>query len=330
MKSYKKAHVLLMITSIFWASLSFAQTKDAPLLKSKSNGRKPASAVIYRQSGVPAFEMVQKKGNQVFKVKEIPKLDIGEEKQLEASDWSMDLPAKRELHLKEVKTLQSPAVVSLPTITPLPIYQARKVVDTAVIPQIPVVQLLAAVPDPVLETPNPTMKNLVEIGADEYKMLQALIFLEYQKKFDLAMSLFVELMDRPEFRTQALYHYAKTAYGLGLFSEFRQKMIQVTTETKDLELKKKATETLVNNIKSLETSDIELIEPLVEAFDIDVDTNDAYLLKKAKYYSNKGDLGQLEAALTFIPMKSPLYPEAQLLRAVFNYRQGQVDAAIND
>ena len=270
----KTAHVFWIITAIFVSSISFAQTKEGALLKSKSNGRKPSSAVIYRQSGVPAFELVQKKGNQVFKVKEIPKLDIGEERQLEANDWSLDLPAKKELQLKEVKTLQSPPLMALPTITPLPVYQVRKVVDVNVIPQIPVVEALAVVPDPVLETPNPTMKNLVEIGADEYKMLQALIFLEYQKKYDLAMSLFVELMDKPEFRTQALYHYAKTAYGLGLFSEFRQKMIQVTHETKDLELKKKATETLVNNIKSLETSDIELIDPLVEAFDIDVDRSE--------------------------------------------------------
>ncbi len=326
----KIAHVTWIITAIFFSSFSFAQTKEEALLKSKSNGRKPASALIYRKSGVPAFEMIQKKGNQVYKVKDIPKLDIGEEKQLEASDWSLDLPTKKEVQLKEVKKIQSPGLVTLPQIIPLPVYQVRKVVEVTVVPQIPLVEALAPVPDPVLETPNPTMKNLVEISADEYKMLQALIFLEYQQKFDLAMSLFVELMDKPEFRTQALYHYAKTAYGLGLFSEFRQKMIQVTHETKDLDLKKKATETLVNNIKSLETSDIELIDPLVEAFDIDVDTNDAYLLKKAKYYSNKGDLGQLEAALTFISMKSPLYPEAQLLKAVFNYRQGQVDAAIND
>lgn len=326
----KFAHVFWFLSTLFVSSISIAQTKEAALLKSKSNGRKPASAVIYRQSGVPAFELVQKKGNQVYKVKEIPKLDIGEERQLEASDWSLELPAKKEFQPKEIKSLHSPAIMVLPTINPLPVYQVRKIVDVNVVPQIPIVEVPTPVPDPVLETPNPTMKNLVEIGADEYKMLQALIFLEYQKKFDLAMSLFVELMDKPEFRTQALYHYAKTAYGLGLFSEFRQKMIQVTHETKDLELKKKATETLVNNIKSLETSDIALIDPLVEAFDIDVDTNDAYLLKKAKYYSNKGDLGQLEAALTFIPMTSPLYPEAQLLKAVFNYRQGQVDAAITD
>lgn len=330
MISHKKAHVFWIITSLFVSSFSLAQTKEAFVLKSKSSGRKPASAVIYRQSGVPAFELVQRKGSQVFKVKEIPKLDIGEERQIEASDWKVELPQKKELQLKNIKQLISPPVMALPTITPVPVFQVRKVVDTEKIPQVPEVQLLPVVPEPVVETPNPTTKNLIEISADEYKMLQALIFLEYQQKYDLAMSLFVELMDKPEYRTQALYHYAKTAYGLGLYSEFRQKMIQVTHETKDLELKKLATENLVKNIKSLETSDIELIDPLVEAFDIDVATNDIYLLKKAKYYSNKGDLGQLEAALTFIPMTSPLYPEALLLKAVFNYRQGQVDAAITD
>ena len=61
-------------------------------------------------------------------------------------------------------------------------------------------------------------------------------------------------------------------------------MIQVTRETKDLKLKKMATESLVKNVSSLETSDIKLIDPLVESFDIDVATNDVYLLKKAKYF----------------------------------------------
>lgn len=330
MKSYNKIHVIGILASILLSVTSQAQSKDATILKSKSSGRKPASSVIYRQSGVPAFELVQKKGNQVFKVKDIPKLDIGEEKQIEATSWSVDLPAKRELKLKEIKTLSSPPMVSIPAMNAVPMFQVRKILDVAQLQPIPQVQLMTPVADPVIESPNPTAKNLVEINPDEYKMLQALLFLDYQKKYELAMSLFVELMEKPEYRTQALYHYAKTAYGLGLFSEFRQKMIQVTHETKDLELKKMATESLVGNIKSLETSDIALIEPLVEMFDIDVATNDAYLLKKAKYYSNKGDLGQLESALTFIPTKSPLYPEAQLLRAVFNYRQGQLDAAISD
>ncbi len=321
------------VTSILLVTFSFliahAEGSSAPL-KSKSNGRKPASEVIYRQSGVPAFELVQKKGNQVYKIKEIPKLDIGEEKQIEAAEYKAQIPAKKELRLKEVKALTSPALLTFSTPSIQPVTPGRKFVNTETIPQIPKVKYLNVVADPVLETQEATTKNIVEMNPDEMKMLQALIFLEYQKKYDLSMSLFVELMDKPEYRHQAMYHYAKTAYGLGLYSEFRQKMIQVTNETKDLTLKKLATESLVKNVKSLETSDIALIDPLVEAFEIDVMNNDVYLLKKAKYYSNKGDLGQLEAALSFIPASSPLYPESLLLKSVFNYRQGQLDSAISD
>jgi hypothetical protein len=319
---------ILLIAFLFYAAMTEAQT--SPVLKSKSEGRKPSSEVIYRQSGVPAFEMVRKKGDQLYKVKEIPKLDIGEEKQIEAADYKIELPNHKELHLSEIKSLTSPALLALPTLSLTPLAAVRKIKTEADLVAVPFVKELAFLPEPVIETPDPQVKNTVEIKPDEFKMMQALIFLEYQKKYDLAMSLFVELMDKPEYRTQALYHYAQTAYGLGLYSEFRQKMIQVTQEAKDLNLKKLATESLVKNVKSLETSDIGLIDPLVEAFDLDVATNDVYLLKKAKFYSNKGDLGQLEAALTFIPSSSPLYPEALLLKAIFNYRQGQIDQAITD
>ncbi len=323
-------HVTSILLILFSFSFASAEFNDSPVLKEKSVGRQPSSEVIYRQSGVPAFEMVQKKGNQFSKVKEIPKLDIGEEKQIESADWKPQLPVKKELHLIDVKAVNSPKIIPLPTLIIAPVSPVRPIVDTEIVPQIPAVQFLAAVADPIVETPEATVKNLVEINGDEFKMLQALIFLEYQKKYDLSMSLFVELMDTPEYRYQAMYHYARTAYSLGLYSEFRQKMIQVTKETKDLTLKKLAAESLVQNVKSLETSDIALIEPLVEIFDIDVTSNDTYLLKKAKYYSNKGDLGQLEAALAFIPTTSALYPESLLLKSVFNYRQGQLDLAILD
>ena len=318
------------VSSVLLVTFLFSAVQAQQVLKSKSNGRKPASAVTYRQSGVPAFDLVQKKGNQVYKVKEIPKLDIGEEKQLEAGDFQVQLPVKKSLHLDDVRTAASPTLIKIPIVNVIPVTNARKVSSPEAITKIPIVKELALVAEPVVLALNPEVKKLIEIGGDEMKMLQALIFLEYQKKYDLAMSLFVELMDKPEYRGQALYHYAQTAYGLGLYSEFRQKMIQVTKETKDLSLKKMATESLIKNVSSLETSDIKLIDPLVEAFDIDVTNNDVYLLKKAKYFSNKGDLGQLEAALTFIPSTSPLYSESLLLKAVFNYRRGQLDAAIGD
>ena len=299
-------------------------------INTKSNGRKPTSDVKYRQSGVPVFDLVRKSGNQVYKVKDIPRLDIGEERKIEASHFELQFPPAKNLRLPEIKQHISPPIAQTPAIQLIPAREPQKIVKEDVDHTPPIVNPLEIVPDPIVTNPDLQVKNLVQLSADDYKMLQALIFLEYQKKYDLAMSLFVELMENPQYRGEALFHYAETAFGLGLFSEFRQKMIQVTQETKDLHLKKKATESLVIHVKSLETSDIGLIDPLVENFEIDVTQNDVYLLKKAKYYSNKGDLGQLESALAFIPSTSPLYPESLLLKAVFNYRQGQIDAAIAD
>lgn len=299
-------------------------------LKVKSAGRKPTSDVKYRQSGVPVYEMVQKSGNDMIKVKNVPKLDIGEEKEIEANSGDLRVSDKREFVPTPVGKMASPAVVALPQFTVSLVTSAKKIAGENGFEKVSAVKPLDAVTDPVVENSEPALQNLVEIKPDEYKMLQALIFLQYQKKYDLAMSLFVELMSVKEYRSQALFHYAQTAFELGLFSEFRQKMIQVTQETKDLALKKLATENLAKNISAMENSDMGLIDPLVQSFDIEVTTNEAYMMKRAKHFVNKGDLGEVENSLVFISEKSPLFPEASLLKAVFNYRRGQLDAAISD
>ncbi len=321
----KNIKVIFILTLLFSTSL-----QAEGVLNVKSEARKPAANLKFRQSGVPVFEMVQKRGDEVIKVKEIPKLDIGDEKQIEASTSNLKLPIERQLKVQAVQSKASPALVTIPQIMLSPVQPIKKLAEQTAVSKIPTVRLLELIPQPSLLATEISLQNLVEIKPDEYKMLQALIFLEYQKKYDLAMSLFVELMETKEYRSQALFHYAETAYGLELYSEFRQKMIQVTQETKDLALKKLAVEMLAKNVSVLANTDIAVIDPLIESFDIDVTKNEKYLLKKAKYFSEKGDLGKLESALVFIPTSSALYPEAALLKAIFNYRMGQVDAAISE
>lgn len=317
----------LLTTAFVFSS---PETVLADALTTKSNGRKPASQVKYRQSGVPVFELVQKVGNDVVKIKNIPKLDIGEEKEIEATAADLKtLPPKEFQALAPNKKVSLP-VLKLPEFALIPVGTAKKLTSEDNVTKIPEVKILDVVQEPIVDATAPTLQNLVEIKPDEYKMLQALIFLEYQKKYDLAMSLFVELMATKEYRSQSLFHYAQTAFALGLFSEFRQKMIQVTQETKDLALKKLAAENLATNVSALENSDIALIDPLVETFDIDVTRNEKYLLKRAKYFAEKGNLTQVESSLIFIPETSLLYPEASLLKAVVNYRSGQVDTAISE
>ena len=80
MNNGKKILALLTITG-----LSLDASAQA-LLTVKSPARKPASQVTYRQSGVPVFEMVRKEKGTLTKVKDIPKLDIGDERGFEAKE----------------------------------------------------------------------------------------------------------------------------------------------------------------------------------------------------------------------------------------------------
>lgn len=319
--------VIVAVTVI--ASTSFAQ-KSSPLVQT-SAARKPASQLQYRQSGIPVFSFVKVVGNQKTRVKEIPALDIGQERQLKSQDYKVKLPSNKELKLRSFSKISSPNLIQINTeMTKYqPVIQAKKITPEkpTIIPSVKPIETFYGFQ---FIEPRPQLVNLVEIKPDEYKIIQALIFKEYHKKYDLAMSLFVELMDIPEYRTEAMYHYAITAREQKLFSEFRQKMIQVTQETKNEILQKMAVESLVQNINFLEISDIKLIDPLAYRFEVFTDNYPSYMLKKAKYELEVGNLGEAEVSLNSIPPSAPEYKEGILLKAIFNYRQGQVDVAIQD
>lgn len=305
-----------------------------PALKVTKSGRAPASNLKVKTSLVPTFDVYQKKvvkGKvEVFKVKNIPLLDLGEERQVQAADMSpLRLPASREVEVKSTRRRESPPVLQF-QIAPYNVtVEGAKTLTTAdAFNKIPDVKILNPVMDPVTKDPLVQLAKMDDMQPNDYKLLQALIFLEIQKNYELAMGLFAELMDDPEHRTEALYHYAMTAKGMGLNSEFRQYMIQVAQETKNKEWQQKATEALVQHISVLETSDIALVDPLVIKYELDVTKNDEYQLTRAKHYSEKGQLGLMEDALIFISETSPRYPDALLLTALFNYRQGKVDDAV--
>lgn len=305
-----------------------------PALKVTKSGRAPASSLKVKTSLVPTFDVYQKKvvkGKvEVFKVKNIPVLDLGEERQVEAADMSpLRLPASREVVVKETRRRESPPVLQFQVAPYNVTVEGSKTLTSAeAFKKIPDVKILNPVMDPTTKDPLVQLVKMDDMKPNDYKLLQALIFLEIQKNYELAMGLFAELMDDPEHRIESLYHYAMTAKGMGLNSEFRQYMIQVAQEAKNKDWQQKATEALVQHITVLETSDIALIDPLVMKYEMDVTKNDDYQLTRAKYYSEKGQLGLMEDALIFISETSPRYPDALLLTALFNYRQGKVDDAV--
>jgi hypothetical protein len=331
-KSNQVQTILIFVgLSLFYSQLVNGQTTQTAL-KTKTQGRPAAAELKFRQAGVPVFDMVERRGDQVVKVKVIPALDIGEEPAIGSNSLTITIPQSKNLNLAPIKQWPSPPMIELSqTFKPFPVDPAAQLLTTPErVTSIPSAPPISALPRPLLIEAEAQTLPLNEIKTDEFKMLQALIFLEHKKKYDLAMALFVELMESPEFKDQATYHYAETAFGQNLWSEFRQKMITVAQESKNKDLKMKAVKSLVDHIEYLEISDIGLIEPFVEAFDIETSMNSKYSLKKAKYYSEMGNLGAFESALLEISMQSPEYKESVLLKAIFNYRQGQVDAAITD
>ncbi|MBO9665539.1 MAG: hypothetical protein J7501_01835 [Bdellovibrio sp.] len=323
---------LLVALPFLCSSAAWAQAQSA--LTVTKSGKPAAASLRVKSSLVPTFEVYQKKTvkgkSEVFKVKAIPELDIGEERQVQASTLSpLRLPASREVQLKNIKKRDTAPVMSIKVQPYNVVVGAPKAVTTTdAFSKIPDVKLLPPVADPSLTEPHVTLQKMDEMGPNDYKLLQALIFLEIQKKYEMAMGLFAELMEDPEHRVEALYNYAMTAKGLGLNSEFRTFMIKVSQETKNKEWQRKATQAMVDNINVLELTDIALIDPLVAKYELDVTKNDDYQITRAKYYSAKGNLGLMEDALAYIGEKSPRYSDALLLSALFNYRQGKVEDSV--
>ncbi|MES2801023.1 MAG: hypothetical protein V4654_00900 [Bdellovibrionota bacterium] len=266
------------------------------------------------------------------KISNLSRVSVPSEKAFQPKDISLAMPATKSFVEVNFKTAKSPDVVVIPTtIKLIPVLPTAKVVvKPEDIAQIPMVKPIDLGLDPVIGEPQADLKNLVEIKPEEYKMIQALIFMEYNKRFDLAMPLFVELMDTPAYQQQATFHYAETALGLKLYSEFREKMLQISKEAKDLTIKKMAIESLVKNMQHLPISDIEMIDPVAKQFDVDTVNYPAYLLKKAKHFSEKGDLKEFENALLLIPTNSSEYKEGTLLKSILNYRRGKLDEAITE
>lgn len=326
MNTYLK---ILIMTSL----LSGTAYAD-PALTVKSAGRPAASGLKVKSSLVPTFDVYQKKvvkgKTEVQKVKNIPLLDLGQEREVQASSLTpLRIPASAEVALKPVRKLDSPAVVKINMATfNVNVPAAKNVTTAEAFKKIPDVKVLSPLKDPQTKDPVVELAKMDDMKPNDYKLLQALIFLEIQKNYELAMGLFAELMDDPEHRMEAHYHYAMTAKGLGLNSEFRYYMLQVSQESKSKEWQKRVAEALVENINGLEISDIGAIDPLVMKYELDVSKNDDYQLKRAKYYSEKGQLGMMEDALIMIPETSKNYPEALMLSALFNYRQGKIDEAL--
>ncbi len=324
-----RPYKLLLVAPLLCTSVAFA---DSAL--SVKNAGKPAKGMQMKSSKVPTYQMYEKKkvkGKvQTVKVNDIPRLNIGTEREVQAvAVTPLRLPASQGVQIKEIRRRNSPAVVNVNIKEFLSVVgKAKTITSPNAFDKIPEIKSVNLAIDAKTKEAQPSLQKIEDLQPNDYKLLQALIFLEIQGNNELALGLFAELINDPKHKIEALYQFALTAKNMGLNSEFREYMVKVTKEAKSKDWQVRATEALAKNIKALEITDIEIIDPLVAKHEVDVSKNEDYQITRAKYYSDKGQLGQVEEALMMISEKSPRYPEALMLSALLSYRTGKVDEAI--
>jgi hypothetical protein len=269
------------------------------------------------------FDSFLKKANSVQKI------ELAPEKNFTAIEIPIPTPDNKP-ELVQKKILLSPKLIKLPSINVVNAGKPKVIWNPVLQAEAPEVKPLAKVEEPLILNDQINLSESKALPADEYKLIQGLIFLQVQKKYDLALSLFAELSEASAYKNEATFRYAESSYALDLFSEFRQKMLQVSEESNNSSLKKMAAESLMDHIESLPSADIALIDPLVDEMNLEFRKSDAYLLKEAKYHLAQNNLGAAEHALSKIEDASDSFTEASLLTSNLNYRRGDLNTAIKN
>lgn len=227
---------------------------------------------------------------------------------------------------KKITVLNSPKILVIPQASILQNTKVQKVFEPNQL-LVPKISDLEKIPEAKIKPDVINLVKLIDISADEYKLIQALLLYEYQKKLDSAMSLFIDLLNSDKFKHQAMYHYAEIAFQLGLPNEFKSKMMQLSQVNNQF-FKKIATESLVKNAVAIAPDDIEKIEPLTLEYSTSFNGADHYLLRRAQYFGQKGDLNRAENSIKQIHPNSKINNSSQLLLSNLYYRQGQLNPAL--
>lgn len=335
MKSQHCSKILMVIS--LTASAGTAHASD---LVTEKKGKTPGAELNMKSSKVPQFPLVQKKvvngKTELVRVKNIPRLNIGQEDEIRAKETAAPtLPAEKSF--KEFTVTEKPIIpeifVDQYTMTPVkPAEPAKVFVDIQSRKPAPEAPRPSVVNAPILPEPKPDQLKLEETPPAQMKLLQALIFLEIKKDYNMALALFAELLDDQEVKVEATYQLALTSKALGLYSEYKFRMMEVLKST-DQEWQKRAAVSLAESAAEGDKELVATLDPVLENLKIELGKADQYRLNRAKYYlelaeGKKGDLTKAFAAVDEIQMDSPSYIDALFLKSLILYKSGQIQEAV--
>jgi len=291
-----------------------------------------AADLIPKSSGVsPGKEMKMKKGVPTYSIsskkKDIPRLNIGEEPTLAADPKSLTKAEIKAITLPKVDRSLIPNKIDIKSQTKSPPKSAAKNLDVVKINtsfQAPEAKPLKEILDPTLKEPNPNEQQVKALNPSEEKMLQAMIFLEVHQMSNMAIGLFSEVMqENKDLRLEATFQFATTAKNLGLHSDHRSFMLKILKEG-DKSYQKRATHSLALGAQEGDQELVGILDPKITEFDLDLAGADQFQLNRSRYYTAKGDLTLALAATEEVEPKSPLYIDANFMKAILLYRAGKI------
>lgn len=341
MKKYKLIQKLTFSLVLIFSLKSFAVSE----LTIANKGRSPGSKLKMKSSKVPTFPMVEKVAirgmSDIKKVKEIPKLDIGEEPTLRFEERPLPITVLPEQKFKSiVKFPMKSAMDKDKKPTAKNVEPAKSFVNLGKIQNPANLESFPEVAVPPLAETNPIPSKIDEFTPNHFQFFQGLIFQEIHKSYNMSFGLFAELVKDPSIKVEATYQLGLASYYLGLYSEFKSQMSKILEgkeyKESSKEFKKETSEEWQKQaaLRLAEFSapgDLELVEvldPKFEKWKIEPEKSDQFQLNRAKLYMLKNDLTRAQAALDEIPQDSPKYVEALYLKSIFMYRTGQITDAI--
>lgn len=323
-----KTHFQFLIMLSFLLATSLAHSADFLQIESKEtpSGK---NLKMKKSSSVPTFDLSQVKRTNIKNVSIIPRLQIGQEAQLRSADlapkeFSAQVqPKKVQVRQVEKTTVLRPDLLQMKKVDP-PIVKIKNRM-----PKFEILKDYTKIHDPSFVDFELNQKDVVEYKDNDFKMLQALIYAEIKKNDAIALGLLIDLLEDKKYRWPATYQYGLVALRLELQSEFRSSLLKVLKDSQDKPLRLKAAQALVQNVKSLEISDIKDVEKYASELDIDTTKFPAYNLARAKYFAEAGDLGMVEDSLLYIRESDPEFSESQVIKGLLLYRKGQLNDAIS-
>jgi tetratricopeptide (TPR) repeat protein len=330
-----KKNILLLNSILLLGSLSLAQQQvsTAPTAMpvsaiSKTGGRPPSKDLIVKKSGVAQFNLV-KKGQ---KLSSIPRIDIGEEPTIAAIELgNLNLPQAKKIQMPQIQKVKSPQIPNLEKSVSKKgsnVGEAKVVLKPNPNFKTPEIPVLKKIDDPTLVENKLSTIKIDDLTNGDEKLLQALIFLEIHKNYNLAFGLLSELLQEKDAKNKwdASYQLGLTAKALGVYSDFRYQMIRLMKEA-NKDWQRRAAIALALYAESGDTDAVPLVDAKIDEFKAELDDADQYQINRAKYYLAKGEVTAALSAVDQVDEKSKYFGDAMAMKSLILYRANKLEEA---